>query len=224
MHYSMTKLAIFDLDGTLIHFPFSYLFDETLRILAFLGHPEVARMDIEASFSSFEYFRVIQYELKTSWSSEEDFQAKFWAEFNWTHYPKAVTFEDTFPLLEALKKAGYELAIATARACNESELRDELEHTGLLPYFASIKTRASEKDNWKDKSLQINTILQELGVGASQAVMIGDAPSDIESSKACSLSASYGILTGGIRKEVLLGSLPTEIFSNLAELQTYLFK
>ena len=112
----MAKLAIFDLDGTLIHFPFTYLFDETIRILKLFGHPDVPRVDLESAFSSFDYFRVVQSNLKLCWDTEAQFQSKFWTEFNWVDYPKAEIFSDTISILTALKQAGYLIAIATARA------------------------------------------------------------------------------------------------------------
>jgi phosphoglycolate phosphatase-like HAD superfamily hydrolase len=220
----MPKLAIFDLDGTLIHFPFSYLFSETQRILKLFGHPDVSQEDLEESFSSFEYFRVVQYGLNINWSSEEDFQAKFWTEFNWIDYPKAQVFDDTIDLLARIDSLGYKIAIATARASSASEIEKDLLDTGILPYVSSIKTRASDRDNWKDKSSQIRSILTEFGILADQAIMIGDVPSDIESARAENLKAAYGVLTGGIRRDVLLASEPSEIFSNLYDLKTSLFK
>lgn len=220
----MSKLAIFDLDGTLIHFPFSYLFAETQRILKLFGHPDVSQEDLEASFSSFEYFRVVQYGLKLSWSSEEDFQAKFWSEFNWTHYPKALVFDYTIELLARLRSLGYRIAIATARASSPSEIEKDLLDTGILSYVSCIKTRASDRDNWKDKSNQIRSLLAEFRMSSDQAIMIGDVPSDIESARAENLKAAYGVLTGGIRRDVLLASGPTEIFSNLNDLKNSLFK
>lgn len=218
----MPKLAIFDLDGTLIHFPFSYLFDETLRILKLLGHPEVARVDLEESFSSFDYFRVVNYDLKVGWQSEEDFQAKFWAEFDWENYPPAVPLEGVLSSLERLVDSGFSCAIATARACPEEEVVRDLKTTGILPYVSLIKTRKSEKDNWRDKTSQIKSSLDELNFIPQNAIMIGDVPSDIESAKNTFLSASYALLTGGIREEVLRGSMPTAVFSNIEKLVDFL--
>ncbi len=218
----MTKLAIFDLDGTLINFPFTYLFEETERIISALGHPAVLRKDLESAFSSFDYFRVINYGLKVSWDSEKDFQSKFWNEFNWIDYPKAVVFIDTIQSLKALKDLGYTLAIATARATTLDEITADLEFTGILPFMSGIKTRASHDDDWTDKSLQISSLLRETGAEPKDTIMVGDTPSDLISAQSMGLCASYGVLTGGIEKEILENSSPTKVFSNLEDFSRHI--
>ena len=53
------KLAIFDLDGTLVEFPREFLFSESERIMKLISHPEVERSVMLESFADFDFFRFL---------------------------------------------------------------------------------------------------------------------------------------------------------------------
>lgn len=100
------KLIIFDFDGTLVHFPFEYMFSETDRILNHFAHEPVRRFELEEAFSDFDYFRFIKLSPEMPFKDVEEFKASFWKCFDWDNFPKSLVFKETIQCLRDLKKEG----------------------------------------------------------------------------------------------------------------------
>lgn len=207
---SSIRLVVFDLDGTLVHFHHDYLLDETLRILPLLEHPPVDRMELIDHFSSFDFFRFVAGENK------EQFVESFWSHFNWDSFPKAVPFASTLTILQTLRQAGFELAIATARLMPALTLRQELAHSGLLDHIPHLVSREDDATDWKDKTGHLRKLCADLDIPPHQSAMIGDIPTDVLSAKEVGFGMTIAVTTGGIRREVLETAEPDYILDDLS--------
>lgn len=208
------KLAIFDLDGTLIHFHHDYLFSQTDKILKKLNHDQVPKDVLEKHFSDFDFFSF------TNEGCKKTFEEKYWSHFDWENFPKDIVFDGVFELLEDLKRREIKLGLATARLCSLEQLKKDVSHTELLPLFDFIATREDEKIHWQDKTSQITSVCKELGVNPRDSFMAGDIPSDIRSAKKVDVRLSAAVLSGGIREDVLEKEEPDYIFPSISSMLT----
>lgn len=209
---SKTKLIIFDLDGTLIHFHHDYLFSQTKSILEKLEHPGVPRTELEKHFSEFDFFSFAKTDCKKT------FEEKYWSHFDWHSFPKDVVFPGVFELLEKLKSRDLKLAMATARLSSLEQLKKDIAHTKLLPYFDLVRTREAEQTHWQDKTGHLTSILKELNIEAEDALMVGDIPSDVVSAKKVGIRLTAAVTSGGIRQEILAKEKPDYIFDSIARM------
>jgi phosphoglycolate phosphatase len=95
-------------------------------------------------------------------------------------------------LLEHLENQGYWLAIATGKG--RQGLDQVLEYTQLGGRFHT--TRCASETFSKPHPLMLEEILQQLGMEANQALMIGDTEYDMEMAKNAgmdSLAVTYGV-------------------------------
>jgi len=209
------KLLIFDFDGTLVHFPFSFFYQETHRIFIKNEWATLEQTILEECFSDFDYFRFVK-------SFEHlDFDhvvKKFWDEFDWLSYPNAKLFEKIDVVLEDLDQSGYGLAIATARSCTREELVVELSLLQAFEFFSAIECRYDKNQDWLDKGPQLKRVLSNLQIKPENAILIGDTPSDIRSAKSVGLYGSIGVLSGGIKRDVLELESPDFIINDVLEL------
>lgn len=211
------ELIIFDLDGTLVEFPFYYLFQETQRLISEYNN-EITSVDediLRTCFSDFDYFRFIPE------SEREGFMEYFWKHFDFGRYPSMSVFPGVFECLELLCSLGNSLAIATARNCSNEEIVAELTKSGLLPYMSHVAVRTDTKLHWADKRPHILQICEKLNVSPHKTIMIGDIPNDIISAKESGVGATVAVLTGGINEEVLKETEPDLILENVCQLSDY---
>lgn len=214
--FSWPKAVIFDLDGTLIEYPYEYVFNETERVLHKLEMPALGRETFQERFSNFDFFGFIEE------PNRVEFQKRFWLEFNETTLPKAVILEGTKELLQSLKAKDITLAVATARPTNPDRLREDLSHIELLNQFEVISTSSHDHTNWGDKETQIREVCEQLKVLPTETMMVGDVPLDIQSAKKAGVGLTVAVLSGGIKQEVLDRANPDLIVSDLGELNRQL--
>lgn len=206
------KLAIFDLDGTLIHFHHDYLFSQTASILSKLEHPQIPRTELEQHFSAFDFFRFAQVPCKKT------FEEKYWSHFDWHNFPKDIVYPGVYDLLEKLKQRDIKLALATARLSSVAQLEQDIASTNLLPYFDLVVTRETEEVHWQDKTGHLTRICKELKISAQDALMAGDIPSDISSAKKVGIRLTAALTSGGIREDVLAKEEPDYIFDSISRM------
>ncbi|HQH26754.1 MAG TPA: HAD family hydrolase [Oligoflexia bacterium] len=209
------ELVIFDLDGTLVHFPHDYLFRETNRILEELTWPPVEEAVLEETFSLFDYFSFIEEDKRVR------FQEHFWQAFDHKNYPAPVPFTGSVKCLQTLSDLGISIAIATARAYAEEELQAALAGTGILDFIDVLVPRRVQDRDWMDKSGQIQEICQRLDVSTKKSVMVGDIPPDITSASEAGVGFTVAVLSGGIREEILRRAAPDLVVENVDELINY---
>lgn len=212
----LPKLVIFDLDGTLVEFPRSYLIEEVHRILPMIGLEPVELSALEEAFTAFDFFRFFHEEQR------ETHIKAYWREFNWDNYPKSNPFPYSVDVLKALADLGVGSSLATARATTNEKLYQDLEHTGLLEHLSELRFRDCHTLDWMDKLPQIQSLLEQHKVRAKEAILVGDIPADVISAQKAGLGASVAVLSGGIQREVLERCRPTAVISDISQLPALL--
>ncbi len=104
----------------------------------------------------------------------------------------SVLFDGAEDILEKLEQQGYWLAVATGKG--RQGLDQVLEITGMRSRFHT--TRCASETHSKPHPLMLEEILDQLGLEAHQALMIGDTEYDMEMAKNANmdrLGVSYGV-------------------------------
>lgn len=134
-----------------------------------------------------------------------------------TYRDQPLLFEGVCELLEALAKDGYLLAVATGKS--RRGLDHVLEETGLAQMFHA--TRTVDEAFSKPHPKMLLDILDELGVPARSAVMIGDTTYDLEMARSAGM-ASIGVCSGSHGREELQRLGPLACLDGVVELREWL--
>jgi len=129
----------------------------------------------------------------------------------------SVLFEGAEAILESLEQQGYWLAVATGKG--RQGLDQVLDITGLGHRFHT--TRCASETFSKPHPLMLEEILQQLGMDAKDALMIGDTEYDMEMAKNANmdrLGVSYGVHP----RERLMKHQPITCIDHISELTTFL--
>jgi len=177
------KLAIFDLDGTLMDTS-SGIFATANKAMELLGRkPEhdITQLSkfigppIDQCFiNTYHLEEGLVAEAIEHYRKEYDLRGQFGAK----EYP---LMKNT---LEKLKDRGYLLAVGTLKT--ESLALSMMDHFGFAPYFSSI--RGGDLSSKRSKADIVRNVLADLGVDASEAVLIGDTVHDEEGAKEANVS------------------------------------
>lgn len=119
--------------------------------------------------------------------------------------------------LDALKRAGWQLAVATANTRENTALI--LDAHGLCGYFASVQT--ADGNASKPNPDMLIRAMADLGAGADQAVMIGDSSFDMIMAGAAGVRA-IGVAWGYQKAEDLLKAGASFVAENFAALRNHL--
>lgn len=130
---------------------------------------------------------------------------------------RVALFPGSFAIVEELHAAGYLLGVATAKG--RAGLERELDATGLRPFFHA--TRTVDEAPSKPAPGMLFGLFDELGVGAGEAVMIGDTSFDLEMAGNAGC-AGIGVLSGGQRLEHLAPHRPLAILPSVRDLPAWL--
>jgi phosphoglycolate phosphatase len=134
-----------------------------------------------------------------------------------TYRDLPVMFEGVREMLEALAEDGYLLAVATGKS--RRGLDHVLHETGLAPLFHT--TRTVDEAFSKPHPQMLLDILDELGVPARSALMIGDTTYDLEMARNAG-TAAVGVCSGGHCREELEQLGPIACLEGVAELREWL--
>ncbi len=188
MHETRKKLAIFDMDGTVVEFTldFTAARSEVIRYFVNIGVPEsamnknslilqivaTAKLHVEARKIDPVRWHEIQGDIKAI-----------------IHRHEVLASASTRPMpgiesvLSGLERAGIYMAICSLNT--SATVQDVLERFGLSRYFKVIAGRDSVHENkfkpHPDHGLHITT---SLGIYPSDTVVIGDHPNDVEMARA----------------------------------------
>lgn len=212
----MKQYLLFDLDGTLtdpmvgITSSVQYALEKfgirvryLKELIPFIGPPLAESFQKFYGFSKEDAERAIQY-------------------YREYYAPKGIfeneVYEGIPEMLAHLTEAGFTLLVATSKPTVFA--RKVLKHFGMEDYFSFVG--GSELDGSRTKKAEvISYILKTCGIGAKEAIMIGDRRHDIEGGKACGLE-SVGVLYGYGTEQELTEAGADHIIRTVAELEDYL--
>ncbi len=109
------------------------------------------------------------------------------------------------PLVKALRARGCRVAVATQDLTARARLT--LQVLGLEDRIDAL-VGADRVSRPKPHPEAILFLLAQLGVSAAQAVMVGDAPTDLEMAQRAGLVAAIGVLGGIASEETLRAATP----------------
>jgi len=210
------KLLIFDWDGTLM--------DSQARIVNCLRAACVQQG--QPPRSDEEYSNVIGLGLQEALQrlfpgadhrSIDDLAQAYRHEYLVSNDTPSALFPGVAELLQDLEQRGHWLAVATGKG--RQGLDQSLAQTGLVNRFHS--TRCASETRSKPHPQMLEEILQQLGMDADDALMIGDSEYDMEMATNAGMAAlgvSYGVHTA----ERLLRHQPLSCLHHVDELAHYL--
>jgi HAD superfamily hydrolase (TIGR01509 family) len=132
--------------------------------------------------------------------------------------PQVRAFAQTRALLETLRDDGYRLAVATSSS--EEQLHAILERAGIRDLIEH-ETNADDADNSKPDPDIVQTTLHKLGLEASEAIMLGDTPYDVQAATRAGVPI-VGLRCGGWSARELRGAVavyadPADLLRNYAD-------
>ena len=119
--------------------------------------------------------------------------------------------------MQELQDAGYLLGVATAKS--RRGLDEDLASTGLGGYF--VATRTADESRSKPHPQMVLDILDELGLEAKEALVIGDTTHDLFMAHNAGADAA-AVLTGSHDRDELSQASPLAYFEDLRELPPWL--
>ncbi len=210
------KLIIFDWDGTLM--------DSQARIVACL---KCAADDLQLNQLTEKTLKNIiglglREAISTLYPQLQDEQITRFADRYRYHFLTANDtpsglFEDVQQMLEGLIKKGFMLAIATGKA--RRGLEPVLRETGLKHLFHG--SRCADETRSKPHPQMLEELLDEFGVMANDAVMVGDTEYDMLMANSIGMDAlavSYGVHD----KNEILKHEPLSCVDSISELSEWL--
>ena len=206
------EIVIFDFDGTLVYHEHEFILNETERLIGEYNLPSLDRDTLR------HYFALHDFTGFYTGDDREKFSEIFWNDFNHHLYPEPRLFDGIETTLSEIFKREIKCAVATARVDDQFDVKGHLGKLNVLQYFSYIGLRQSEIINWRDKTETILRVCRETGADVSRAIMIGDAPVDIESGKKVGVGFTVAVRSGGIYDDVLLRCQPDVLLDSAADL------
>lgn len=170
---SRLQLAVFDLDGTLVHLEHEHYatrIHETFQRLSLPTPPVSEILD-----------KINNHALKTLFESHDQEEA-FWRSYDDGEIPTVRAFTRSLHALEGSIERGLHVAIATARRDHHEVLQERLRHTGILRHVRLLST--FHQTGWKNKVEQLRVVCRHFGVEPQASMMVGDSQDDMKSSRA----------------------------------------
>ncbi len=195
---SRVKLAIFDLDQTLLD-TLPRFYEVFNRVLEEVGG---ARVDWELFLEM--YKRDELNELLPSGVGVEDFWRRFLELYD-EHDPSSDrVLPGVEQVLAELKRRGTKIVVVTGRRSRPEVVLDNLARHGLDKYVDAVYTAtcAEELEFMFSKKEMILKALEDFGVGPSEAIFVGDYRYDMLSGKRAGV-LTIGVTTGYESESVL---------------------
>ena len=183
------KLAIFDLDQTLIN---------TIKRAYFVYN--YARRKLGLNSINWEVFYARFKDDRLGEDIPKDLERTFWEIFR-TKYCEIIADEDkpidgAENVLKTLKDAGIKIIVTTGRRCTPQEVWKELKKFGLSEYIDDVYTAMGydhKEDIPFERSTLLMAILEKYQISPDEAVFIADYFPDMYAGK------KVGILTIGVK-------------------------
>jgi len=210
------KLAIFDLDGTLVDAYKAVQISFNVALEA-LGYPSLDLQMIRKNVGWGERILISRF------VKEEDIDEVIFL-YQQHHEDALKLGVQVLPyakeLLTFLKKSGITLAIASNRS--ERFTRIILEHKQLLPYFDYLLCGDKVK-NPKPAPDMLNKICDKFHCTSQEAVYIGDMVVDVQAGRRASIK-TIAVTTGSSTSEEILAENPFACVASLDDVKNFLIK
>ena len=138
----------------------------------------------------------------------------FWLQ---SYGQRAVLFEGARQTLERLRRAGYALAVATAKPWRG--LRPDFDRTGVESYFQVVKTVDDAPP--KPHPGILLEVLREAETEPAEALMVGDTTHDLDMARGAGVSA-VAVTSGSQPRDVLLEREPMGCLEGVSQLPNWL--
>lgn len=214
------KLAIFDVDGTLVDSGAMITASLTAAFQAEgLAVPEAQRMRSIVGLSLLEAMKALapQHEAITHERLSAAYKQAFWEHREWGEHPEKL-FPGAQDLLVKLR-ARDDVLLGIATGKSRRGVAHLVEALGLEGWFATVQT--SDDHPSKPHPSMLVTALAETGLEPSAAVMIGDTSYDIVMARAAGVSAA-GVAWGNHPRHELETAGAHTIASDFNELEAHL--
>ncbi len=212
----MFKLLIFDWDGTLM--------DSVMRIVACVqASAEDLSLPVPAESAARDIIGLGLDEAMARLFPESDAKEKSRVVERYRHHylfaNKIPTplFDGAYEVVEKLQSEGYLLAVATGKG--RTGLNRVLDQSKLGQLFHT--TRSVDEARSKPDPDMLLQILDELGVDADKALMIGDTEYDMNMANNAGVKA-LGVSYGVHDKQRVLACSPLACVDNIAEIPVWL--
>jgi len=119
------------------------------------------------------------------------------------HVPTLKPFPQSAELIRRMHDEGFKLAIATS--AKRKEMNTLLEIIGIQEWIDATTSSDDAEESKPDPDI-VDAAIRKLDIPASQAVMLGDTPYDVDASTQAGV-ATIALLSGGWSVEDLQGAL-----------------
>lgn len=188
----MPRAAIFDVDGTLL---------DSVDLHALAWHEAMAKFGHDVSFDQARSQigkggdKLIPHFLSAEAQQDHGKELEEWRgkRFKSAYLPLVRPFSAVPDLLRRARDAG--LRIAVASSAKKDELGKYLDIAGITALI-DVTTSSDDVEESKPAPDIFEVVLKKLGLGAGDAIAIGDTPYDAEAAGKAGI-ATVGVLTGG---------------------------
>ena len=216
MRHSRFRLIVFDWDGTLID-SIGTIVSCTNAMLDELGLDPVAEETVRSMIGSGleESIRALAPDAdENAFERVVDTYRRLWVN---DYHARSSLFAGAAALIERLHEEGYLLAVATAKGRRGLGL--DLERFGLAELFHT--TRTVDEAPSKPSPAMLLDILDQLGVRAEEALMVGDSVHDLQMGRNAGV-ASVAVASGAVPRARLLEENPLACLQSVLDLPEWL--
>lgn len=184
----MTRLAIFDCDGTLVDSQANICraVEEAFEGKRLVPPPRTAIRRI-VGLSLVEAMRILLPDADDTqhMALADDYKAAFFRLRSSGAMAEEPLYDGMIDVLEALRATGWVLGVATGKS--DRGLTHVLTHHGIIDWFVTLQT--ADRHPSKPHPSMIDTAMADAGALAARTVMIGDTSYDMEMARAAGTRA-----------------------------------
>lgn len=207
----MYKLAIFDLDGTILN-TIEDLTDSTNAILRQFGYPERTLPEVQ-SFVGNGIHKLIERAVPEGAENVEEVFTAFQPYYREHSAIRTRPYDGIPELLDALHEAGIRLAVVSNKADAAVQILCEKYFPGTFDAVYGERQGIARKP----APDSVNAVLAELGIAREQAVYIGDSDVDVQTAKNAGMDC-IGVAWGFRGREFLVRHGAEKIVADAEEL------